>query len=213
MGTALAQRLLNGRSKHAAGALDACKRGEWAEFVNRMAPPKPFLLGRRGYGRCLAHAERSLAGPVTVKLMLVPLWACSTEDGASTEWVAMHGVAEEGQPLSELEVGPFIGMKDASPRADALWECTVRRWTAATVVMSRFYAPDAPLVLRAGDFGVREAWLEEVVSVTVREAEPLPRPTREVPMFTNGFEPRVRVSPELESQIQAMCFTAGVVDG
>ncbi|WP_223643547.1 hypothetical protein [Corallococcus sp. EGB] len=204
----IAQQVLSGRWKNATAALEACKRGEWAEFVRRTAPAKPFLTGRLDHGRCLARAEQSLAGPVLVKLTLVPLWACSTEDGASTEWVAVHGVAEEGQPLSVLEVGPFIGEEDASPRVDALWECTVRRWTAATVVMSRSYSPDIPLVLRAGDFGVCESFMEEVVSVAVREAEPLPRPTREVPMFSNRFEPRVRVPPELESQIRAMCFTA-----
>jgi hypothetical protein len=106
------------------------------------------------------------------------------------------------------EVGPFIAVNDASPRADALWECTVRRWTAATVVESHSYAPEIPLLLRAGAFGVLALQVDEVLSVDVRETAPLPRPTREVPMFASWFEPRVKVSPELESQIRAMCFTA-----
>ncbi|MBN8228395.1 hypothetical protein JYK02_12870 [Corallococcus macrosporus] len=42
----------------------------------------------------------------------------------------------------------------------------------------------------------------------MRDAEPLPRPTREVSMYANWFEPRVRVAPELEARIQALCFTA-----
>ncbi|RKG80788.1 hypothetical protein D7W79_07030 [Corallococcus exercitus] len=110
--------------------------------------------------------------------------------------------------MSVQEVGPFIDDEDASPRVDSLWECTVRRWTAATVVESRNYAPDIALQLRAGAFGVLTSRFDEVVSVAVREAEPLPRPTREVPMFANWLEPRVRVPPELASRIQALCFTA-----
>ncbi|WP_375757280.1 hypothetical protein [Corallococcus exercitus] len=172
----VAQRLLNGRWRHASAALQACQRGEWAEFVRRSAPARPTLAGRLDHPRCLALAERSLAGPVMAKLTLVPLWACSTED--------------------------------ASPRVDSPWECTVRRWTAATVVESRNCAPDIPLRLRAGAFGVLQARFEEVLSVDVRDAEPLPQPTREVPMFANGFQPRVRVPPELESRIQALGFTA-----
>jgi hypothetical protein len=126
----------------------------------------------------------------------------------STEWVAVHGVAHEGV-LQVQEAGPFIGVPDASPRADALWECAVRRWTAATVVESRSYAPGIPLMLRAGAFGVLGLALDEVLSVEERETEPVPRPAREVPMFASWFEPRVKVSPELESQIRAVCFTAG----
>jgi hypothetical protein len=106
------------------------------------------------------------------------------------------------------EAGPFIGVGDAAPRADALWECTMRRWAAATVVESRSYAPDIPLRLRAGPFGVLELKVDEVVSVEVRSSEPAPRPTREVPMFASWFEPRVALSPELESQVRALCFTA-----
>jgi hypothetical protein len=110
------------------------------------------------------------------------------------------------------EAGPFIARPDAAPRADALWECVVRRWTAASVVESRSYAPEIPLRLRAGAFGVLELHIDEVVSVTARETEPMPRPTRKVPMFATWFEPRVRLPLELESQIRAMCITADASD-
>jgi hypothetical protein len=186
----------------------APRHGAWAEFVREVAPATPLLVGRLDHRRCLALAERSLTGPVMTKLTLVPLWACSTEEEVSTEWVAVHGVAREGQPLRVQEVGPFIAVDDASPRAEALWECAARRWTAATVVDNDSYASNVPLQLRAGAFGVLEFEAYEVLSVDVRETEPLPRPTCEVPMFASWFEPRVRVSPELEPQIRAMCFTA-----
>jgi hypothetical protein len=126
----------------------------------------------------------------------------------STEWVAVHGVAQEGQPLHVREAGPFIAVDDASPRADALWECSVRRWTAATVVESQYYAPEVPLRLRAGQFGVLDMTIDEVLTVEARQSALVPRPTREVPMFASWFEPRVSVPAELESQIRAMCFTA-----
>jgi hypothetical protein len=62
--------------------------------------------------------------------------------------------------------------------------------------------------LRAGAFAVQTLEVIEVLSVDVHEAAPIPRPTREVPMFTRQLEPRVRVSTDLESKIRAMCFTA-----
>lgn len=201
-----AQQILDGTWKHASAALQACKRGEWARFVREVAPMKPLLVGRIHHGRCLALAERSLSGPVTTALTLVPLWGCSTEDAVSNPWVAVHGVVEPGKPLQVREVGPFTEVADASARADALWACTVRRWTAAIVVESRAYAPEIPMRLRAGAFSVLEVEVDEVLSVDVQETEPLPRPTRELPMFAVGFEPRVRVSRALESQIRDMGF-------
>jgi len=141
------------------------------------------------------------------KLSLVPLWACSTEDEVSSEWVAVHGVLGDSK-LYVQETGPFIGVEDASPRADAVWECSVRVWTAATVVESHSYAPGIPMQLRAGRFAVLAMRISEVVSVEVLDAPPLPRPVRQVPMFASLFEPRVTVSPELELQIREMCFTA-----
>jgi hypothetical protein len=120
--------------------------------------------------------------------------------------VAVHGVA--GDSKLYVQETAFVDVDDASPRADALWECDLRCWTAATVVESDSYAPGIPLLLRAGRFGVREMRILEVLSVEVHDAPPLPRPVREVPMFASLFEPRVSVSPELERQIREMCFTA-----
>jgi hypothetical protein len=199
----IAQQLLNGKWRHATAALEACQRGDWADFVRRFPPPRPLLIGRLDYRRCLALAEASLRGPETTTLTLVPLWACSTFETEANQWVAVNGVAQEGQPLYVHEPGPFVA--DESPLADALWKCTVRRWQAASVVDSHSYAPGVPLQLRAGAFGVLDIHVDEVLSVEVNPTEPLPRPTREVPMFASWFEPRVRVPAELESQIAAMC--------
>jgi len=205
--TEIAQQILDGKWRHASAALRACQQGEWAPFARKIAPARPLFVSRFDHSRCLAIAECSLTGPVMTKLLLVPLWACSTEEETSAEWVAVHGVVEDSK-LRVQEVGPFIGVNDASPRADALWECAARYWTAATVVESRSYAPDIPLQLRAGSFAALEVRILEVVSVDVHDAAPLPRPTRDVPMFASWFEPRVKVSPELELQIREMCYVA-----
>lgn len=203
----IAQHILNGQWRHASAARRACQRGEWASFAREVAPAKPLIMGRSDHARCLALAERSLTEPTTAKLVLVPLWACSTDDDVSSEWVAVHGVAGDSK-LYVQETGPFIGVEDASPSADATWECSVRCWTAATVVESHSYAPGIPMLLRAGSFAVLEMRILEVVSVEVHDAPALPRPVRDVPMFASWYEPRVGVSPELELQIREMCFTA-----
>ena len=76
----IAQGILNGKWQHAPAALRACQRGDWPEFIRKAAPARPLLFGRFDYGRCLKMAARSLMGPETIKLTLVPLWACSTEE-------------------------------------------------------------------------------------------------------------------------------------
>jgi hypothetical protein len=188
--------------------LRACQQRDWASFVRQAAPPKPLLVGGLDYRRCLALAEASLSEPVVTSLSIVPIWACSTEDDVSSSWVAVQGVLQGEEPLSVQECGPFIAMHDASPRAEALWECSVRRWYAATVVESRAYAPTVPLRLRAGTFAVLDLHVFEVIAVNVRESTPLPRPTHQVPMFATWLEPRVTVPPDIESQIRALCYTS-----
>jgi len=202
----LAQQILGGKWKHTLAARAACRAGAWAAFAREIAPPRPMLAGRLDHGRCMTLAEGSLTGPVETKLTLVPIWACS--DDTVSEWVAVHGVISEDAPLYVREIGPFIGTGDASPRIDACWDCTVRRWKAATVVESRAYAPDIALRLRAGAFGVLDIQIDEVIAVIARESSARPRPTRELPMFSNGYEPRVEVSPALDAEIRAMSFTA-----
>src|SRR5262249_39936211 len=103
----IAQKLLNGEWQHASAALQACQCGDWEAFARAIAPARPLFRGRFGHARCLQLAERSLRGPETIELTLVPLWACSTEDDVSNEWVAVHGIAGPGQPLGVLEPGPF----------------------------------------------------------------------------------------------------------
>ncbi len=148
----IAQRILSGPWMHAAAALRACQRGEWANFVRENPQKRPWLWGWLGYLRCRALAQRTFFGPDVTQVTLVPLWACGTAETVSTEWVAVHGVARDGKPLEVLEMGPFIAMDDASPSADAVWECTVRRWTVGAVVDCSAYAPSIPLdVLHVGN--------------------------------------------------------------
>jgi hypothetical protein len=204
----IAQKVLNGKWQHATAAVQACQRGEWAAFVRAVAPPRPLLLGRLDHERCLELAERSIKGPETITLALVPMWACSTAEEPSNQWVAVHGVARSGQPLLVRETGPFIAVDDASPRLDSLVECTVRHWTGSVVEDSSFYAPNLPRRRRVGAFCLVELDLDQVFDVAERTTAPLPRPTREVPMFASWFEPRVKVPSEIEEQIRALCITA-----
>jgi hypothetical protein len=209
----IAQKLLEGRWQHAPAALQACQRGEWASFVRAVAPPRPLLVGRIDHARCLKLAERSLKGPETVRLTLVPMWACSTAEEPSNQWVAVHGVVREGQRLFVREPGPFISVDDASPSLVSLADCTVRRWTGSVVEHSYFYAPNLPRRQRMGAFCLVVLDMDHVLDIAVRNTEPHPRPTREVPMFASWFEPRVKVPSEIEAQIRALCITAGDESG
>lgn len=204
--TEIAQQLINGAWMHASAALEACQRGNWAEFARTSAPRRPWLFGRFAHARCLALAEGSLTGPVETKVTLVPLWACRAYETSSTDWVAVHGVAWEAQSLEVLESSPHV--EDAALRADALWECRVRKWTASSVVKTDHYDASVPFRLQSGAFGVLELPFVEVLSVDVRSIESLPRPTREVPLFSVWHEPRVAVGTELESQIRGLNVTA-----
>lgn len=201
-----ASRILRGPWRHADAAHVACEQGTWGAFVRETAPPKPGFFGRRDHARCVARAEGSLTGPVTITLTIVPIWACSAEDDVGAEWFAMHAVLPQNGALYVREAGPFLGVTDATPRADAVWECTVKRWSAAVVVESRAYAPDVPLELRAGSFGVCAMDVDEVLAVDVRPGAARPRPTREVPLFTTSFEPRVAVEAPLAAAIEALGF-------
>jgi hypothetical protein len=206
MNEKLAQRIFNGPWQHAAAAVEACRRGEWPRFVRNAAPRKPLLLGRLAHGRCVALAASSFTEPTTTTATLVPLWACWTYETASADWVAVHALAIAGEPLEVIESGPHL--TDSSLLVNGQWECAVRRWTVATVGESWAYAPSIPMRLRAGAFVVIEQRVYEILSVDVRETEPLSRPTREVPIFASWYEPRLKVSPDLESQIRATSFTA-----
>lgn len=205
---AIAQRILHGPWQHASAALDACRSGSWPSFARSIAPPRPLLVGRRDHGRCLALAERPPRGPESLTLTIVPLWACSTEDAPSSEWIAVHGIREPGQELRVQEAGPFIAMDDADPRANAIWTCSVRRWQATIVGSSRSYSPEIALPLRAGEYAAVDLDVDEVLAVEEEAGPCRERPTREVPMFASRFEPRVAVPDELAAEIAALDFTA-----
>jgi hypothetical protein len=201
----IAQRLLAGPWKHAATALRACQRSEWARFAQETAPEKPqglFATGKRDHERCMELATQPPTGPELPQLTLIPLWTCATEDFESNEWLPAHAVVEGNQLID------VCSPTDPVLPDGAHWECTVRRWTASIVVLSRAYAPSALLQLRAGDYGVTQMDLHEVVSVEARPATPIPRPTRLLPMFASWIEPRAAVSPELAAKLQSLCFTA-----
>lgn len=205
----IAQRILDGPWQHAGAAVAACRRGAWREFVRAHAPPRPALFGRADHARCLELAANSLEGPRTVRLALVPLWACSAAEEESNGWVAVHGVAQSGHPMYVQEAGPFIASGDAERRAEAVWECQARRWACKVVAESQFYGPGVELPFRAGAYCVVDRTCFDVLAVEPREADPIQRPTAKVPIFSTLVEPRVRVGAELAAQIRALSITRG----
>lgn len=204
--TEIAQQILQGRWMHAAAARRACQQRAWPQFAREVGPKKPLAFGRGDYERCSSVVDQSFTGPNSVSVTIVPLWGCATMDETSTEWFAVHGVATDGERLEIRELSPFLD--DAAPSADAVWVCEVQRWTAALIVKTEDYGASAPLRLRAGAFGVLDQVIDEVVAVHAVDSEPIPRPTREVPMFASWFAPRVTVSSELDAKIRALSFTA-----
>ena len=201
-----AQAILDGPWRHMPAARQACQRGEWKEFVHKSMPKPPLLVGRRDHARCVAIAEDSLSEPAVSAVQLLPAWCCQSWESEETEWVAIHCAAWVARPLAIVESGPFL--QDSSPRADMRLECKVRRWSAATVVSCSNYAPNFPLKLRSGAFGVLEIELTEVLQVEIREGELIPRPNHPVPMFSCWCEPRVRLPTETEAEIRALSYTA-----
>jgi hypothetical protein len=203
---AIAQQILDGPWQYQAAARRACRDETWPAFVREAAPARPVLFGRGDHARCIALAETAPMGPVTATLDLVPLWGCVSWETPSNDWLAVHGVRWEGEVMGVQESSPFL--EDASPRADALWVCKVRRWKAGIVVGSDAYAPSIPMRLRAGAFAVLEAQMVEVLAVSVHASAPVARPVAEVPLFSRRFLPRVAVALEFERAIDSLCFTA-----
>lgn len=203
---ALAQRLLDGPWQHAEAAREACRAASWAAFVQHAAPPKPLLLGRRAYNDCIERAVGTLCAPFTTSCVLVPAWACSTYEEEGAQWVATHVQLDGEGRLEVREGGPFLC--DSKPCAEQAIECTIRQWTAATVVASEAYGPSVSLQRRVGPYAVLNLTIAQVLTAQLRDGAPLPRPTRVVPVFSTWFEPRVVVPPALDAQIRALSETA-----
>ena len=143
--------------------------------------------------------------------LLVPVWACSTFEESGAQWVAAHVEARTEAALVVLEPGPYL--VDADPRVDQVLECSVRRWSAATVVESAAYAPSVPLLLRSGGYAVCGQTIVEVLAVEAQAGKAVPRPTRAVPPFATWFMPRAEVSADVEARIAALCHTEAEDDG
>jgi hypothetical protein len=205
---AIVQQILDGPWQHASAARQACRDQTWAAFVQKTAPARPALFGRRDHARCVALAASAPTSPVMASMELVPLWGCVTYESPADEWVAVHGVRWEGRTLDLQEASPFF--EHASPRADVLCECKVQRRKAGVVVTSDSYASNIPMRLKAGAFAVLELDISEVLSVAGRDSAPVARPLLEVPIFSRRFLPRVAVTAELERAIDALGYTASL---
>lgn len=218
----VARRVLDGPFRHAAAAREACRRGSWAELAARAAPERPGLFGGRGdWTACVELASRTFAGPTPVRITIVPAWACSTDEGASTEWVEVHAVFVAPADVHTLvapyiaETGPWYDAAD--PRLDEIVVLRANAYDAAWVVRTASYAPSIELLLRRGKYGVLATRVLDVLDLAeggyrdgaqVRAGETLPCPVIEVPPFCSWVEPRVGGCPaSLAEAMRALSIT------
>lgn len=146
-------------------------------------------------------------GPQEATVRLIPVWAGDVPDEVpAATWYAVHAVEGVGEPLVIIERGEYLA--DASQRLDCVVDCRARRWRVGHVVETRSYSPEIELALRAGEHGVLENVIYELLSVEPKEDVALARPTLVVPAFSVWFEPRVAGLPnELVRAIRNLSIT------
>ena len=95
-----------------------------------------------------------------------------------------------GRPYSFVEEDA-----DLSRTLSQRLSCRARRCRGGLVTASKYFAPDVPLELRAGDFAVVEQVFYELESAEEISGDPVARPTRDIPAFCTWFEPAVSGLP------------------
>jgi hypothetical protein len=210
---AIARRIVDGPYQHAAAAREACRSGRWAELAQRTAPERPGLFGGRGdWAACIELASRTFSGPKPVTVTIVPAWGCSTDEGASTEWVEIHAVVVDAREPYIAEAGPWY--EPAEPQLRSVVVARANAFDVAWVVPTRSYAPSIELMLRRGKYGVLAARVIDLLDLTeggYREgaspSDAVPRPTIEVPPFCQWTEPRASCSASLAAAIRKLSVT------
>lgn len=160
----------------------------WDDFVRRKAPPPPpfWKLGDGGkYKAALAEALGKGEHRATRRALLFPLWIASNEDEGpcDDEWRRHLVLWSDGEALLDVELS-------AEPAFWARVQLTVT--SGAFVVMSRSYAPGAP-VHRFGPYAVT-SWLVRAFIEVVEACEIGPGshdPKRMVPAFSVLAEPAI----------------------
>lgn len=190
-------------------ALEACRARAWPAFVTDSAPLRPLLFGRLDHAACVRQASGMFDGPRDVLLELFPVWVGDTPDELpAAEWWAVHAMRVDAGPLYVVETAPHG--EDAPHLLTQAVHCRGRAWRAGVVVHTARYAPDVPLALRRGAFGVLDVNIYEVLDAQEREGAPLPRPALVVPPFSRWLEPRVTGLPEkVHQQLHALDLTVG----
>ncbi|MEM1290127.1 MAG: hypothetical protein AAGH67_01440 [Cyanobacteria bacterium P01_H01_bin.162] len=182
----------------------ALRDGAWNASPTVAAPSWVRPLARREHAHCVKMAtERTAAAPVPQQIGILPIWTGNNEDSEpGPHWFATHAVVLDGEPLGPWETSPVYD--DATIRFERRLAVEVQRWRVAYVVHVATYAPSVELAFRGERFGVIDSELYSVTSAVYLPGNPLPRPTRDVPMWSKLLEPRVDgVEPTLIERLHA----------
>ena len=204
------EKLVCGRWKRRAEAIEICKSGEWSRF--RSSVTEPGLLsfaGKSAYRSCRDHATGIFSGPVEKQIEIIPLWVGGLHDVEEPvdAWFSVHGLKSAGEALDIVELGDYFD--DADPCVNVRFRCQVHEWVVGVLVESKSYSPEIELQLRRGRYAVTKATITELLSYgSVDSDRALPRPTQKAPPYASWFEPRVAgLSDELVEEIRALSIT------
>ena len=169
--------------------------------MERVALPRPMLIGRFDRAACVELATSMFSGPVGTAYEIVPVWASAAEEEPFGEWFLAHAVRVGDDPFGLAETSPVF--QDAALPLSARVTGRLRRWSVGLVVATSAYAPSVELALRRGAFGVLASTVVEVLSAEAAPGDELLRPTMEVPPFCSWVRPRVG---NLEDPVQRAIF-------
>ena len=192
------------RNQKARRSWAALRDGAWNASPKVAAPPWARPHARREHARCVAMAtERTAAAPAPQKIGILPIWTGDNEDSEpGPHWFATHAVVIDGEPQGPWETSPVYA--DATIRFERRLSVEVQLWRVAQVVHAATYAPCVELAFRGEHFGVIDGELYSVTSAVYLPGNPLPRPTRDVPMWSRLLEPRVDgVEPTLIERLHS----------
>jgi hypothetical protein len=210
------QRFLDGGSdaisRRARRNWTALEANAWADEITRLvaAPSWARPLARREHARCVEMAvERTSTSPESRTVEILPIWTGDNRDSdPGPHWYATHAVVDDAELEAPWETSPVV--LDAADRFDRRLAVDVQCWRVAHLVQVSSYAPSVELVFRGKHYGVLDGELYTVVSALPLQGDALPRPTHDVPMFCQWFEPRVDgVKTKLLEALRARSFTAG----
>ena len=184
---------------------EALVASAWRERL-LSSEPKPGRV--REHKRCLDLAsELTAPAPEPMTLQIIPTWVgCNEDSEPGPHWFVSHAVKTEDSFAAPWEVGPRY--EDAPLSFDSVLSVEVKRWSVASIVDGSKYAPGI-LRLKEKRYGVLETRLYAVESYSSCEGDALPRPTAEVPCFSQYMRARVAgLSQGVLQQLAESSFSA-----